>query len=545
MQFADSPEDRAYIDLCLSGLSDDTKNLLPFGDPDAFMQLVRMSPLMFFKLVELLEPHKAFHGRMSKQREVAFQVALILIRLGNNEGDDTHIAAPYRMEQFVPLFERSSSEQAMGPDDKGNQGAALAIGQTGWMWKSIFRQLNALSIRIQSEKSLKDANSTIVATVYLFNYLQPTPDYVHPDIADLFLFDDEREFIKTVRMPLLKFFQLIDIIQSHPSTSIAFSKMKKKTLIHAVCVVLNRFGTIYDHSYSVAERFKLAEVSLRTYTDYVLRAILDIFKDHDAPCRTSNYISSYSRSYSDSDSASASDLEEGEIRTAPKRERRCEVVGLTTVRLHYKPAFQTGDYIYDDKLMSTREFGVRVLAAISPSRNWLRVLVSRPAVHSESELLKQSAVFDAPQHTVRKKEHGNLPGRKEAVDHITTLWQNDQKILVRSHTRHQPLSAYKRRADEHAIEKTFDAWKTVFRSLDALPVRIRSPKSQTFVSDWISATGYLYNFISPDEKYVELLRRLDEEDVTICTPLFDVVHDSNLSDSGEEEEIDMGDEADI
>ncbi|ORX73740.1 hypothetical protein DL89DRAFT_280294 [Linderina pennispora] len=101
MQFADSPEDRAYIDLCLSGLSDDTKNLLPFGNPDAFMQLVRMSPLMFFKLVELLEPHKAFHGRMSKQREVAFQVALILIRLGSTTDKINTMAKRYKISMVT------------------------------------------------------------------------------------------------------------------------------------------------------------------------------------------------------------------------------------------------------------------------------------------------------------------------------------------------------------------------------------------------------------------------------------------------------------
>ncbi|KAJ1933008.1 hypothetical protein FBU59_006179 [Linderina macrospora] len=299
------------------------------------MRLVRMSPLKFFKLVEILEPHKAFSGRMSKQREVAFQIALVLIRLGSTadrvhtmakrykislvtigmlearvvsaildkmksyatwprnptdivhgtsqdsapashstnrvgylaagkiylafaptyrktefvapedtditrgeafcirvlavispttnrfmhfyagkpgsvssssllkssllfrkqkkifrndqhiltdtgsrENSDTHGAIPYRMEQFLTLFELNNGEYKETTADRTSQDAARAIGQTAWMWKTIFRQLNSLHIRIQGEKSLKEANSAIVATVYLFNYLQPTAEYV-------------------------------------------------------------------------------------------------------------------------------------------------------------------------------------------------------------------------------------------------------------------------------------------------------------------------------------------------------------------------------
>ncbi|KAJ1949965.1 hypothetical protein FBU59_000904, partial [Linderina macrospora] len=236
-------------------------------------------------------------------------------------------------------------------------------------------------------------------------------------------------------------------------------------------------------------------------------------------------------------------------------ERCREVMGITTIRLHYKPVHQLQDYMYEDKLMSTKEFGVRVLAAVSPTQSLLRVIVCRPAIQSEGELFTQSAMFDNPCHVVSRSGQCDLPMKKEIgvpagpdskalVQCITTRWLAGEKPAVSSHKRLLPSSAYRRRVGVHAVEQTFDAWKTVFRSLDGLPVRIRNPKSLAFVSDWITATGYIYSFLNPDEKYVELLRHLDEEDVTICTPLFDVERDSNLSDSGEEEEVAMDDEDD-
>ncbi|KAJ1949966.1 hypothetical protein FBU59_000905 [Linderina macrospora] len=285
-------------------------------------------------------------------------------------------------------------------------------------------------------------------------------------------------------MSIFKFLHLVRLLRKHPAFSITSPELPDAVL--QVGITLYQFGGETSSMRTVARLFDLSEKTVMQATKNTVTAIID--------CLGAKI--------------TWPDAEDAEDFGDPQFEGAVGFMGTSSVGLDIEPEYLQEDFRCRAGDMSDKKFCIRVMAVVSPAREFVYFYSGSPGSTPDSAMLRSSPLFKDQDTHFGDDEYVLASRGFMSSTHFMPPFVGDQ--LAPRLTRTGEAQRLFNKAHEHlrqtTIKYVFTSWKHIFPSLHHLPVQIRNAKSLLFAKDWIQATAYLYNFLQMTPSEIDKVR---------------------------------------